>query len=157
MRRVEGGFLSSFAAGRIGRGTRFPPQFGQTPPSLFSTQSRQKVHSNVHIIASLAEGGKSLSQHSQLGRNSSICSPRVRYIVNLTRSSPAAPQLRAVLCLIFRDSALVTAAAGAWQMCKGLIWKSSTSWSANSSEHDAIDLASIKLRRGLAKAACDPR
>jgi hypothetical protein len=73
MRRVEGGFFVSFAAGRIGRGAKFPPQFGQAPPSLFSTQSRQKVHSNEHIIASVVEGGKSLSQHSQLGRNSSIC------------------------------------------------------------------------------------
>jgi len=72
MRRLEGGFFMSFSTGRIGRGAKFPPQFGQTPPSLLSTQSRQKVHSNVHIIASIAEGGKSLSQHSQLGRNSSI-------------------------------------------------------------------------------------
>jgi hypothetical protein len=75
MRWVDGGFFLSFAGGRIGRGAKFPPQFGQTPPSLFSTQSRQKVHSNVHIIASVAEGSNSLSQHSQLGRNSSICYP----------------------------------------------------------------------------------
>jgi hypothetical protein len=75
IRRGEGGFFLSIATGRIGRGAKFPRQFGQTPPSLFSTQSRQKVHSKVHIIASVAEGGKSLSQHSQLGRNSSICSP----------------------------------------------------------------------------------
>jgi hypothetical protein len=72
MRRVEAGFFLSFATGRIGRGTKFPLQFGQTPPSLFSTQSQQNVHSNVHIMASVAEGGNSLSQHSQLGRNSSI-------------------------------------------------------------------------------------
>jgi hypothetical protein len=32
------------------------------------------VHSNVQIIASVAEGGKSLLQHSQLGRNSSMLS-----------------------------------------------------------------------------------
>src|SRR5882757_8296755 len=72
MRRVEAGLSLSFAAGRTGRGAKFPPQFGQTPPSLLFTQSRQNVHSNVHIMASVAEGGKSLSQHSQLGRNSSI-------------------------------------------------------------------------------------
>jgi hypothetical protein len=72
IRRDEGGFFSIITAGRIGRGAKFPPQFGQTPPSLFSAQSRQKVHSKLHIIASVAEGGKSLSQHSQLGRNSSI-------------------------------------------------------------------------------------
>ena len=41
----------SFATGRIGRSAKFPPQFGQTPPSFFSIQSRQKVHANVHIIA----------------------------------------------------------------------------------------------------------
>jgi hypothetical protein len=72
MRRVEGGLFLSFGAGRTGRGAKFPPQLGQTPPSLLSTQSRQNVHSNVHIMASVADGGKSLSQHSQLGRNSSI-------------------------------------------------------------------------------------
>ena len=72
MRRVDGGFLASSAAGRTGRGEKLPPQFGQTPPSLLSTQSRQNVHSNVQIIASAADGGKSLSQHSQLGRSSSI-------------------------------------------------------------------------------------
>jgi hypothetical protein len=32
-------------AGRIGRGSKPPPQFGHTSPSLFSTQSAQKVHS----------------------------------------------------------------------------------------------------------------
>ena len=32
-------------AGRIGRGTNPPPQFGQTLPSLLSTQSAQNVHS----------------------------------------------------------------------------------------------------------------
>jgi hypothetical protein len=79
MRRLDGGFLWSFPAGRIGRGAKFPPQLGQTPPSLVSTQSRQNVHSNVQIIASLADGGKSLSQHSQLGRNSSMSSPRIPY------------------------------------------------------------------------------
>jgi hypothetical protein len=71
-RRLAGGLLMSFAAGRIGRGAKLPPQFGQTPLSLLSTQSRQNVHSKVQIIASAAEGGKSLSQHSQLGRNSSM-------------------------------------------------------------------------------------
>ena len=81
MRRVDGGFFASFTAGRIGRGAKFPPQFGQTLLSLFSTQSRQNVHSNVQIIASVADGGRSLSQHSQLGRNSSMSSPRIPYVV----------------------------------------------------------------------------
>ena len=31
--------------GRIGRGTKLPPQFGHTPPSRSSTQSAQNVHS----------------------------------------------------------------------------------------------------------------
>jgi hypothetical protein len=61
--------------GRIGRGTRSPPQLGQSPPSRRSTHSRQNVHSNEQIIASVAAGGKSLSQHSQFGRNSSIRIP----------------------------------------------------------------------------------
>jgi hypothetical protein len=73
-RRIGGGLLMSFAGGRIGRGAKLPPQFGQTPFSLLSTQSRQNVHSKVQIIASVACGGKSLSQHSQLGRSSSIAS-----------------------------------------------------------------------------------
>jgi hypothetical protein len=72
-RRVDAGFFASFAAGRIGRGTRLPPQFGQRPPSLLSAQSRQNVHSNEQIMVSVAAGGKSVSQHSQLGRSSSIC------------------------------------------------------------------------------------
>ena len=71
-RAVDAGFFSSFETGRIGRGVKLPPQFGQRPRSLFSTQSLQKVHSNVQIIASAASGGRSLLQHSQLGRNSSI-------------------------------------------------------------------------------------
>jgi hypothetical protein len=69
---VDGGFFASAAGGRIGRGAKLPPQFGHTPPRRFSTQSRQKVHSKVQIIASGADGDRFLSQHSQLGRNSSI-------------------------------------------------------------------------------------
>ena len=60
MRCAEGGLRMSFAAGRIGRGEKLPPQFGHTPLSLLSTQSRQNVHSNVNIIASAAAGGKIL-------------------------------------------------------------------------------------------------
>jgi len=71
-RTDDAGFFASSEAGRIGRGTRLPPQFGQRPPSLLSTQSQQNVHSNEQIIASLAAGGKSLLQHSQLGLSSSI-------------------------------------------------------------------------------------
>jgi hypothetical protein len=74
MRTVDAGFFVSIDGGRIGRGTRLPPQLGQRPPNLLSTQSRQNVHSNEQIIASAAAGGKSLLQHSQLGRSSSISS-----------------------------------------------------------------------------------
>jgi hypothetical protein len=79
IRLVDGGDFASFEAGRIGRGAKFPPQLGHWPLSFSFTQSRQNVHSNVQIIASVAAGGKSLSQHSQLGRSSSmIASPLVR-------------------------------------------------------------------------------
>jgi hypothetical protein len=71
-RLFDGGLVESLDAGRIGRGTKLPPQFGQRPPSRFSTHSRQKVHSKEQIIASTAAGVNTLSQHSQLGRNSSI-------------------------------------------------------------------------------------
>jgi hypothetical protein len=55
----------------MGRGTNPPPQFGHTLRSTPSTQSAQKVHSKVQIRAVVDDGGKSLSQHSQLGRSSS--------------------------------------------------------------------------------------
>jgi hypothetical protein len=71
-RSFEGGYFANLFAGRIGRDEKFPPQFGQTPPSFVSAQSRQKVHSNVQIMASIASGGRSLLQHSQLGRKASM-------------------------------------------------------------------------------------
>jgi DNA-binding beta-propeller fold protein YncE len=74
-RVVEGGYFASFSAGRIGRGAKLPPQLGQRPASFPSTQSRQNVHSKVQIIASCASGGRSLSQHSQLGRSANMLSP----------------------------------------------------------------------------------
>jgi hypothetical protein len=52
MRRlVEGGRFATESpgchsvAGRIGRGSKPPPQFGHTLKSTFSTQSAQNVHS----------------------------------------------------------------------------------------------------------------
>jgi len=71
-RLVEAGKRDSLSAGRMGRGTKFPPQFGQTFSSLSLTQLRQNVHSNVQIIASEISGGKSRLQHSQFGRRSNI-------------------------------------------------------------------------------------
>jgi hypothetical protein len=49
-RRLEAGNRSSLFAGLIGRGSSPPPQFGQGPPSLVPTQSRQNVHSKLQII-----------------------------------------------------------------------------------------------------------
>tara|TARA_R110001606_G_scaffold278949_2_gene427511 strand:+ start:151 stop:426 length:276 start_codon:yes stop_codon:yes gene_type:complete len=72
-RSLEGGLFTNLLAGRMGLGAKSPPQFGQRLlGNLVSTQSRQKVHSKLQIMASSADGGKSLSQHSQFGLNSSI-------------------------------------------------------------------------------------
>src|ERR1700733_6740702 len=71
-RTADAGYFSSFSAGRMGRATRFPPQFGQRPPSVVSVQSWQNVHSKLQIMASAASAGRSLLQHSQLGLSSSI-------------------------------------------------------------------------------------
>jgi hypothetical protein len=71
-RLVDAGRVASKCAGRIGRGTKLPPQLGQTPCNTPSTHAAQKVHSNVQIRASALSGGKSRSQHSQFGLSSSI-------------------------------------------------------------------------------------
>lgn len=72
MRFVEGGLLASLPAGRRGRTTNSPPQFGHLPPRTVSVQDAQNVHSNEQMRASADSGGRSLSQHSQLGLSSSI-------------------------------------------------------------------------------------
>ena len=71
MRCGDGGLRSSRKAGRIGRGHKLPPQLGHMLEKWPSTQRRPKVHSKVQIIASVDAGGRSTSQHSQLGRSSS--------------------------------------------------------------------------------------
>lgn len=71
-RFVEAGYFSSMRAGRTGRRTSSPPQFGQVPASTPSAQRRQKVHSKVQMRASVLSGGRSASQHSQFGRKSSM-------------------------------------------------------------------------------------
>src|SRR3954471_5691592 len=71
-RSDAGGNFASLSAGRIGRRTNSPPQFGHLPLSGPATQSLQNVHSNVQIIASRESGGRSRSQHSQLGRSASM-------------------------------------------------------------------------------------
>src|SRR3954466_7541020 len=58
--------------GRIGRGQKPPPQFGQTFPKMSSTHERQKVHSKEQIIASVEFGGSAVLQCSQGGLSSSI-------------------------------------------------------------------------------------
>jgi hypothetical protein len=71
-RLSDAGCFFNSQCGLTGRRSKFPPQFGQTEFNFFSTHSRQNVHSKVQIIASGESGGSVLSQHSQLGRNSSI-------------------------------------------------------------------------------------
>jgi hypothetical protein len=61
--------LASFSAGRRGRMTSSPPQFGQWPLKRDSVQSSQKVHSKEQMRAIVESGGRSRSQHSQLGRS----------------------------------------------------------------------------------------
>ena len=71
-RTVDGGLAASLDAGRRGRGSSSPPQFGHAPFRRRSAQVAQNVHSNEQIRASGDSGGKSASQHSQDGRISSM-------------------------------------------------------------------------------------
>jgi hypothetical protein len=71
-RFVLAGLALSFAAGRTGRRTNSPPQFGQRPDKCISAHSRQNVHSKEQMRASGESGGRSRSQRSQPGRSSSI-------------------------------------------------------------------------------------
>ena len=72
IRLVDAGLFFKAAGGRIGRLTKLPEQLGQTLFNTDSAQLLQNVHSNVQITASVDSGGRSLSQHSQLGLNSNI-------------------------------------------------------------------------------------
>jgi len=69
---IDAGLFRSLLSGRRGRGTNSPPQLGQLPDNTFVAQSTQNVHSKEQINTSVASAGKSLSQHSQFGLNSSI-------------------------------------------------------------------------------------
>ena len=75
-RWLDGGYFANFSAGRIGRRTNSPRQFGQRPFNIPSTQSVQNVHSNEQIMASRESGGRSRSQHSQLGLSASMVASR---------------------------------------------------------------------------------
>lgn len=72
-----GGYLArqlspfQLVVGRIGRGTKLPPQLGQTLPSSVSTHVEQNVHSKLQMRASGDAGGSGLLQCSQVGRSSS--------------------------------------------------------------------------------------
>lgn len=72
MRWVDAGLLASLVAGRRGRATNSPPQLGHLPPSRSPAQGAQNVHSKEQIRASVDSGGRSLSQHSQLGLSCSM-------------------------------------------------------------------------------------
>jgi hypothetical protein len=72
-RLSETGYLAEKRAGRTGRAVSAPPQFGQVPERCRSAQSLQNVHSKLQIIAA-ASHGRSMSQHSQFGRISSMAS-----------------------------------------------------------------------------------
>jgi hypothetical protein len=71
-RSLDGGLFASLLTGLRGRTNSSPPQLGQSPPKCCSEHVAQKVHSNEQIRACAESGGKSQSQHSQLGRNSSM-------------------------------------------------------------------------------------
>jgi hypothetical protein len=45
MRSLDAGCVASLLAGRRGRATNSPPQFGHIPASTEATQSEQNVHS----------------------------------------------------------------------------------------------------------------
>jgi hypothetical protein len=50
-RLVEAGYLASFSAGRTGRRTSSPPQFGHLKWSFESAHGAQNVHSKVQMQA----------------------------------------------------------------------------------------------------------
>jgi hypothetical protein len=71
-RSVDAGYFTSRSAGRIGRRTSSPPQFGHLPWSTPSAHAAQNVHSNEQILASPDSGGRSQLQHSQFGLSLSM-------------------------------------------------------------------------------------
>jgi hypothetical protein len=71
-RFVDAGNFCKPCNGRTGRRTSSPEQFGHRPFSFVFRHVSQNVHSNEQMNAVGDSGGRSLSQHSQLGRSSSI-------------------------------------------------------------------------------------
>ncbi len=82
---MDAGNSTNLYFGLRGLLTNSPPQFGHLPLRTESAHDEQNVHSNEHIRASIDSGGRSLSQHSQLGFNKSIFTPLFIY------SSPQTP------------------------------------------------------------------
>ena len=72
---LSGASLTPVDLRRTGRGTKPPPQFGQTLPSTASTQAAQNVHSKLQMNAPGASAGNSVPHRSQSGRISSIRRP----------------------------------------------------------------------------------
>jgi len=62
------GLIFAFA-GRRGRGTSSPPQFGHLRFRIVSAQEAQNVHSNEQMRASVESGGNSTLQRSQFDRS----------------------------------------------------------------------------------------
>ena len=96
-RSTEAGDRASLAAGRRGRATSSPPQFGHMPCSTEVAHASQNVHSNEQIRASIDSGGRSRSQHSQLGRSWSMGTRswwRLRFYMNGSRRAQLAGSRR---------------------------------------------------------------
>lgn len=83
VRVVDAGCFFNNAPVRRGRMRSSPLQVGHLPPSGPSAHDEQNVHSNEQIRASLDSGGRSLSQHSQFGRNSSISFTFRRFLIHV--------------------------------------------------------------------------
>src|SRR5713101_7230120 len=81
-------------AGRLGRGTNSPPQFGHLRFRIVSAQEEQNVHSNEQMRASAESGGKSRLQHSQCGRSCNMSSSWWRLWTNLTGAERTARKRR---------------------------------------------------------------
>jgi hypothetical protein len=71
-RSVDAGYFANAAAGRTGRLSNSPPQFGHTLRSSPSVHDWQNVHSNEQMRASKESGGKLALQRSQLGLSLSM-------------------------------------------------------------------------------------
>ena len=95
-RSCEAGYLANLLSGRTGRVKSSPPQLGQIPFRCISAHDLQNVHSNEQMSASLDCGGRSLSQHSQFGRISSMS-----VLERVMSDGPILRSSKSFLCLNF--------------------------------------------------------